>query len=87
MAATYGRSPQEIAEDMVIEMARPVFNVNRADAERFHVIRREVARAQRQQAAALLDAWEGTNKDIAAAMQLWPVWCYATRHYRHMLAA
>ncbi|MCY1299700.1 hypothetical protein D9M71_88270 [compost metagenome] len=82
MAATYGRSPQEIAEDMVLEMCRPVFNVTRGDAERFQIVRCEVGKVFREQADALLASWEGSRENIVAAMQLWPHWCLATRHYR-----
>ncbi|QEY62513.1 hypothetical protein FXN65_10655 [Metapseudomonas lalkuanensis] len=87
MTATYGRSPQEIAEDMVLEMARPMFNVSRGEAERFQIVRREVAKPFREQAETLLDAWEGSKENIVAAMQLWPYWCHATREYRHKWAA
>lgn len=82
MAATYGRSPQEIAEDMVLEMCRPVFNVSRGEAERFQIIRREIGKDLREKADALLNAWEGSRDNIVAAMDLWPVWCFATRAYR-----
>ena len=45
MPSTYGRSPAEIAEDMVLTMASPVINVNRADAVRHQIQRREVLQA------------------------------------------
>ncbi|HBO5589847.1 TPA: hypothetical protein L4556_006367 [Pseudomonas aeruginosa] len=84
MAATYGRSPAEIAEDMVLTMASPIFNISREFAARYCEQRLELESAKpiREQAAALLEEWEGTNTNIAAAMQLWPIWCYATRAHR-----
>lgn len=84
MTATYGRSPAEIAEDMVLTMAAPVFNISREFAARYCERRLELESAKpiREQAAELLDGWEGTNANIVAAMQLWPLWCYVTRAHR-----
>tara|TARA_R100001377_G_scaffold73541_1_gene49555 strand:+ start:164 stop:421 length:258 start_codon:yes stop_codon:yes gene_type:complete len=84
MPSTYGRSPAEIAEDMVLTMASPVINVNRADAVRHQIQRREVGSEYRLQSEAMLNAWEGSQENIAAAMRLWPFWCYATREYRRV---
>ncbi|MDT4837629.1 hypothetical protein FQZ97_713670 [compost metagenome] len=82
MTATYGRSPAEIAEGMVLTMATPVFNISRKCAARYREPRREVAQPLREQAEAMLETWEGTNANIVAAMQLWPVWCFASRAHR-----
>ncbi|AMA36789.1 TPA: hypothetical protein ACRNLW_001439 [Pseudomonas aeruginosa] len=84
MAATYGRSPAEIAEDMVLTMATTVFNISREFAARYSEQRFELESAKplREQAETLLEGWEGTNANIAAAMQMWPIWCYATRAHR-----
>ena len=84
MAATYGRSPAEIAEDMVLTMAAPIFNISREFAARYCEQRFELESAKpiREQASELLDGWEGTNANIAAAMQPWPLWCYVTRAHR-----
>lgn len=77
MTATYGRSPLEIAEDRVLQMAQPRFNVSRADAQRLCIQIKEIAKPQREKAAALLDNWTGSQEQINAAMDLYPVWVHA----------
>lgn len=79
---TYGRSPLEIAEDRLLQMAAPQFNINRADAQRFCIQIREVAKPQREQAIALLDSWTGSQADINAVLDLYPHWQHAATRMR-----
>lgn len=80
--ALYGRSPVEIAEDRICEMLLPVFNVSRADAAAIGIQREEIAGPIRENAAELMDAWEGTPQQCAEAHALYLPWEFLTRAYR-----
>lgn len=61
---TYGRSSLEIAEDNLLELVVPVFNIGRGDAQRLCIQRREIGTEYRKAGQALLDVWEGTKEQI-----------------------
>ncbi|MCU8008465.1 hypothetical protein [Shewanella sp. SM87] len=61
---TYGRSSLEIAEDNLIELVTPIFNISRGEAHRLCIQRRELGADLRKAGQALLDAWEGTKEQI-----------------------
>ena len=82
MTITYGRSPEEIAEECLLEMTNPVFNLSRDDAKRLCVYRREIAESTRIEAEALVGEWAGTEENIRAAMHMWPAWEFVTSPYR-----
>lgn len=67
---TYGRSSLEIAEDNLLELVVPVFNISRGDAQRLCIQRRELGAEFRKAGQALLDAWEGTSEQIASVNRL-----------------
>ena len=66
----HGRSTLQIAEDMLVELTKPVYNVSRDDAVRLRVIRREMAESVRREAEELLLNWEGTRADIDKVQDL-----------------
>lgn len=63
----YGRSSLEIAEDNLLELVNPVFNINRGEAQRLCIHRRELGAEFRKAGQTLLDAWEGTKDQIESA--------------------
>jgi len=63
----YGRSSLEIAEDNLLELVNPVFNINRGEAQRLCIHRRELGAEFRKAGQTLLDAWEGTKEQIESA--------------------
>ncbi|MDV5390772.1 hypothetical protein [Shewanella xiamenensis] len=63
----YGRSSLEIAEDNLLELVNPVFNINRGEAQRLCIQRRELGAEFRKAGQTLLDAWEGTKEQIESA--------------------
>jgi len=67
---TYGRSSLEIAEDNLLELVVPVFNISRGDAQRLCIQRRELGAEFRKAGQALLDAWEGTKDQIESVDRL-----------------
>ena len=67
---TYGRSSLEIAEDNLLELVVPVFNISRGDAQRLCIQRRELGADLREAGQALLDAWEGTKEQIESVNTL-----------------
>lgn len=67
---TYGRSSLEIAEDNLLELVTPVFNISRGDAQRLCIHRRELGADLREAGQALLDAWEGTKEQIESVNTL-----------------
>lgn len=60
----HGRSTLQIAEDMLVELTKPRYNVTRDEAVRLRVIRRELGSEERQEAEELLLNWEGGKADI-----------------------
>ncbi|UAL42159.1 hypothetical protein K8B83_14880 [Shewanella inventionis] len=67
---TYGRSTLEIAEDNLLELVSPVFNISRGDAQRLCIHRRELGSDFRKAGQVLLDAWEGTREQIESVNKL-----------------
>ncbi|MGI2045966.1 hypothetical protein [Shewanella oncorhynchi] len=67
---TYGRSSLEIAEDNLLELVTPVFNISRGEAQRLCIQRRELGADLREAGQALLDAWEGTKEQIESVNTL-----------------
>ncbi|MCU8036971.1 hypothetical protein ACRN98_22170 [Shewanella oncorhynchi] len=67
---TYGRSSLEIAEDNLLELVTPVFNISRGEAQRLCIQRRELGADLREAGQALLDAWEGTKEQIESVNRL-----------------
>lgn len=66
----YGRSSLEIAEDNLLELVTPVFNISRGEAQRLCIQRRELGADLREAGQALLDAWEGTKEQIESVNTL-----------------
>lgn len=64
------RSPVEIAEELLLEAAKQVFNVSRQDAVRLSIQMREVGEAFRKQAEDLMLAWEGTSEQCDRAHRI-----------------
>lgn len=81
-ATTYGRSPVEIAEDRVIAMCMPVFNMSPADATSIGIQREEIAGPIRSKAVELLEPWAGSPQQCAEAGALYLPWEFLTRAFR-----
>lgn len=64
------RSPVEIAEELLLEAAKQVFNVSQGEAVRLSIQRREVGESFRLLAEDLLLEWEATSKQCARAHEL-----------------
>lgn len=60
----YGRSSLEIAEDNLLELVTPVFNISRGEAQRLCIQRRELGAEFRKAGQDLLDSWKGTKQQI-----------------------
>lgn len=60
----HGRSTLQIAEDMLVELTKPSYNVTREQAVSLRVVRREMGSDERKEAEELLLHWEGSNADI-----------------------
>jgi len=58
MNKTHGRSPQEIVEDMLLEIIQPRFNISREDSKRLCIHRKEIGADIRIEAESLLVLWE-----------------------------
>ena len=66
----YGRSSLEIAEDNLLELVTPVFNISRGEAQRLCIQRRELGAEFRKAGQDLLDSWEGTKQQIQSVNSL-----------------
>ena len=61
------RSYLEIAEDLLLDATKQVFNVSRFEAAKHRIQRRELGAAERQQAEALVAVWAGTPEQMDTA--------------------
>lgn len=77
MTQFVGRSTLQIAEDMLLEMAAPVYNLNRADCVRLCIQRRELCPELRVEAEQLLAAWEGSVEQMRRVQSMHLGWAYA----------
>lgn len=64
------RSTIEIVEEALLKITQHQYNISRDDACRLGIQRREVGRAQRVEAEALIEAWEGSTTQINRVYQL-----------------
>lgn len=60
----YVKSYQEQAEDWLLSLASPTYNLSRAEAIQLQTQRRELGQQVRLEAEVLLSQWEGTHAQI-----------------------
>lgn len=66
----YYRNSMQIAEDSLLTAAQPMYNITIEEAQRFQLERRELCKDLREQAEALIDAWEGTEEQCTRAQDI-----------------
>lgn len=67
----YVKSDLEVAEELLLKAATPLYNVSPAEAVRYGIQMSEVGKDVRLQAEALLEAWEGTEAQQRRARMLY----------------
>lgn len=70
MTQFIGRSSIQIAEDLLLETATPVFNISIQLAVSLQHQRKEIGMYERLQAEFLLNMWEATHTQIKQAHEL-----------------
>ena len=76
----YVKSYQEQAEDLLLFLASPTYNLSREEAVRLQIQRRELGQQARLVAEDLLTHWEGTHAQIEQVRTLKARKDYAIRN-------